>query len=105
MTAETRDAESLVLISTFVVPAAAEDAFLAWWRMVRPFLALQPGFVSATLHRSLDERERYRFVNVAEWRSPPAPREMLAKLWSSAPKAMIPGFDWSPTLYEIVERS
>lgn len=95
--------KSLVLITTFVVPAAMEDGFLAWWRMVKPFMSMQPGFISARLHRSLDQREQYRFVNIAEWRGSSMSREAMAKLWSSTPTPPIPGFEWRPVLYEVVE--
>lgn len=103
MSGDDDEAKTVVLITTFIVPALMEDAFLAWWRLVKPAFALQPGFVSARLHRSLDGRERYRFVNIAEWRSDTPQRDTLTKIWSSAPKPTIPGFDWTPTLYEVVE--
>lgn len=103
MSGRAEEPEMMVLITTFVVPAMMEEPFLAWWRAVKPAFALQPGFVSARLHRSLDDRERWRFVNVAEWRADAFQRDAMSKIWSSAPKPMIPGFDWSPVLYEIVE--
>ncbi|MCI4664797.1 MAG: antibiotic biosynthesis monooxygenase [Neomegalonema sp.] len=92
----------IVMISTFIVPAAMEDAFLGWWRMARMVITAQPGFVSARLHRSLDAREGYRYVNIAEWRGDSAYRDAIAKLWSSGPPP-IPGVEWRPHLYEIVE--
>ena len=95
--------KTVVLINSFVVPVPMEDAFLQWWRLSRPFFAAQPGFVSAKLHRSLDEHERYRFVNVAEWRSSEAYRAALASLWSAVPRPRIPGLEWHPALYEVVE--
>lgn len=95
--------ETLVLITTFVVPPIMEDAFLAWWRLLRPYFAMQPGFLSARLHRSLDSKEGYRFVNIAEWKGDNASKETLAKMWSSAPQPAIPGFEWRPVLYEVVE--
>lgn len=99
---ETKDG-TVVLITTFIVPAAMENAFLQWWRMLRFMIGSQPGFVTATLHRSLDERERYRFINVAEWRTGDLQRDAMAKIWSSVPKPPIPGFEWHPALYEVVE--
>ena len=53
-----KDDDTVVLITTFIVPAAMEGAFLQWWRMLKFMSSAQPGFVSATLHQSLDERER-----------------------------------------------
>ncbi|MEL6318654.1 MAG: antibiotic biosynthesis monooxygenase [Pseudomonadota bacterium] len=93
----------IVLINTFVVPTHMEDAFLQWWRMSRMFFSAQPGFVSAKLHRSLDQKERYRFINVAEWDSPQAYRDALGSIWSAVPRPTIPGMEWHPALYEVIE--
>ncbi len=98
---ESRDGV-VVMISSFVVPPTAEEAFLGWWRLAKPFIAAQPGFVSARLHRSLDAREGSKYVNILEWRGAAAYRDALAKFWSSGPPP-IPGVDWRPQLYEIVE--
>ena len=93
----------IVLINTFVVPTHMEDAFLQWWRLSRMFFNAQPGFVSAKLHRSLDQKERYRFINVAEWESSEAYRSALGSLWSAVPRPTIPGLEWHPVLYEVIE--
>lgn len=97
--------DTIVLITTFIVPAAMEAAFLQWWRMLRFMSGAQPGFVSATLHRSLDERERYRFINVAEWRASVTERDVMSRIWSSIPKPPIPGFEWHPALYEVIDQT
>lgn len=94
---------TVVLINTFVVPVAMEEPFLQWWRMLRPFFATQPGFISAKLHRSLDAKERYRFINIAEWKSTEAYRASLSSMWSAVPKPTIAGLEWHPALYEVVE--
>ena len=94
---------NVVLINTFVVPIAMEEAFLNWWRLMKPAFAAQPGFVSAKLHRSLDQNERYRFINIAEWESTEAYRRALTGMWSSVPKPTIAGMEWHPALYEVVE--
>lgn len=96
---------SVVLINTFVVPVAMEEAFLGWWRMLKPAFAAQPGFIRANLHRSLDQNERYRFINIAEWESSDAYQRALSSLWSVAPKPTIAGLEWHPALYEIVEQA
>jgi len=61
---------SIVLINPFEVPAAGEEEFLARWREAADYLRRQDGFVSTRLHASLDPSARFRFVNVADWRSP-----------------------------------
>lgn len=97
------DTRTIVLINTFVVPTHMEDAFLQWWRLSRMFFSAQPGFVSAKLHRSLDQKERYRFINVAEWESSDAYGQALSSMWSAVPRPTIPGLEWHPALYEVVE--
>ena len=61
----------IVLINPFEVPAdAPEDEFLRGWEKGAQYLRAQPGFVSATLHQAVAADARFRFINVAEWRSP-----------------------------------
>ena len=94
----------VVLMSSFIVPPTMEDAFLGWWRMARPFIAAQPGFVSAKLLKTLDAREGLRYANIVEWRSGASYRNALTKLWTSGPPP-IPGLDWRPQIFEIVEET
>ena len=103
--AQRRGAHSVVLINTFVVPIAMEEPFLNWWRMLKPAFASQPGFISAKLHRSLDQNERYRFINIAVWESTDSYRAALTTMWSSVPKPTIAGLEWHPALYEVVEEA
>lgn len=100
---EDQGEQSIILITTFIVPTMLEEPFLAWWRMVKPFFSMQPGFVSAKLHRSLDQKEQYRFINIAEWHGDAETRETLSHLWSSAPQPALPGFEWRPAFYEVIE--
>ncbi|MCI4662376.1 MAG: antibiotic biosynthesis monooxygenase [Neomegalonema sp.] len=97
------NSNNIVLINTFIVPAQMEDAFLQWWRMIRPMFAAQPGFVGAKLHRSLDQKERYRFINIAEWEGEDLYRQALSNMVSMMPKPSIAGLEWHPALYEVVE--
>lgn len=95
----------VVLINTFVVPAPMEEAFLQWWRMTRPMFAAQPGFISAKLHRSLDQKEQYRFINIAEWEGSDLYRQALSNIVSMLPKPSIAGLEWHPALYEVIEEA
>ena len=94
----------VIMISTFILQPQMEDAFLSWWRLAKPIIAAQPGFVSASLLRSLDPREGLRYANITEWRGAAAYRDALAKLWSSGPPP-VPGIDWRPQMYEVMERT
>ena len=61
---------SVVLINPFEVPAhVPEDQFLAGWERAADLLKSRPGFIGSRLHRSLSPDARFRFVNVAEWKT------------------------------------
>jgi heme-degrading monooxygenase HmoA len=93
--------ESVVLINPFEVPAGQDEAFLAAWREANDYMQRQDGFVSTRLNASLDPRARFRFVNVAVWRSPEHFRravggEELRQIAQRMPFASHPG------LYRVV---
>ena len=59
----------VTLINGFEVPSGRDDVFLELWRQMNAYFSAQPGYVSHRLHRSVSPDARYRFVNVATWRS------------------------------------
>jgi len=59
----------VVLINIFQVAPAQEEAFVAAWKEARDHLTQQDGYVSTKLHESLQADARFRFVNVAQWKS------------------------------------
>ena len=86
----------VVLITPFEVAADDEAEFLARWREAADYLRQQDGFVSTRLHVSLAPEARFRFVNVAVWRSPEHFRravgtEAFAQLARRMPFASFPG--------------
>ena len=58
---------NLVLINPLEVPEGRDDEFIESWKAVRDFVSRRKGFVSTALHRSLNPKARFRFVNVALW--------------------------------------
>ncbi len=58
---------NLVLINPLEVPESRDDEFIESWKAVRDFVSRRKGFVSTALHRSLNPKARFRFVNVALW--------------------------------------
>ena len=67
----------VVLINPFEVPEGSDDEFLMAWEATKNFMERQKGYVSTKLHRSVDPKARFRYVNVAEWESP---QDFLAAL-------------------------
>jgi heme-degrading monooxygenase HmoA len=61
------DEGPVVLINVFHVAADDVDALEDAWSSDASFMAQQPGYVSAQLHRGVGASTM--FVNVAEWRS------------------------------------
>ena len=59
-----------VLINVFEVPEGRDDEFLAGWEEAKRFMEQQPGYVSTALHRSLDHKARFRYINIAMWERP-----------------------------------
>jgi heme oxygenase (mycobilin-producing) len=92
--------EHVVLINPFEVPADHEAEFLARWQEAADYLRRQDGFVSTRLHASLDPGARFRFVNVAVWRSPEHFR-MAVGTEAFAQIARRMPFGGSPGLYRV----
>ena len=59
----------VTLINPFEVPEDEGEEFVARWQEAADYMRRQEGFVSTRLHRSLDPRAEFRFVNVAVWES------------------------------------
>ena len=93
--------ESVVLINPFEVPQGQEEEFLARWQEAADHLRRQDGFVATRLHQSLDPGARFRFVNVAEWRSPDDFRRAVGtEAFARIARAMPAG--GAPALYRVV---
>lgn len=96
--------ENLVLINPFEVQEGKEDEFLHWWQLGADYISTQPGFVSARLHRALSPDARFRFVNVAEWKSAEDWQAAISSRLENVPEGVpflqaIPNY---PSLYEVV---
>jgi heme-degrading monooxygenase HmoA len=63
-------AAQAILINVFEVPEGRDEEFLAGWEEAKGFMERRRGYVSTALHRSLDPRARFRYVNVAVWETP-----------------------------------
>ena len=94
---------SVTFVNLFEVPAGAESDFQARWERVNDYMRRKDGYLSHTLHRSLQPDARYRFVNVGSWASPQHWRDahdegfrdlVAAPEWADYPS--------TPALFEIV---
>jgi heme-degrading monooxygenase HmoA len=90
---------AVVLINLFEVPPGADERFVAGWEQARDFLQGQDGYLSTELHRSLAADADFRFVNVAQWRSPAAFQAAMSQ--PAFPGRELP-FPSHPALYQVV---
>ncbi|GGM09104.1 antibiotic biosynthesis monooxygenase family protein [Nakamurella endophytica] len=90
-------------VNCFEVPVGRDDDFLRLWTEVNGYMVTRPGYVNHRLQRSLMPDARYRFVNLAEWRSADDLRaghdERFRKLATGPAWA---DFRSTPAMYEIV---
>ncbi len=91
---------SVTLINLFGVLAGSENEFVEWWEKSSALLTQEPGFIDATLHRSIQPDTNYQFINVAHWESTEAldlARAKHAEVLRSFSKAK-----GRPGVYEVV---
>jgi len=92
-----------VLINPFEVPAGEDEAFLAAWEGARETMRDADGYLGTRLYGSVAPDARFRFVNVAPWRSPDDFQAALRRPgFQEAASAM--RFPAHPALYEVVAR-
>lgn len=60
---------SVTLINIFSVSQEIESEFVESWHKTAEQMKQQPGFINTTLHRNLEEDDKYRYINVANWES------------------------------------
>lgn len=92
---------NVVLINPFEVPEGKDEEFLAGWEAAKEYMERQKGYVSTRLHRSVDPKARFRFINVAEWESP---QDFIAALNNPefvAIRNAVP-FPHYPSVYEVI---
>jgi len=59
----------ITLIVVFEVPAESVEHFMADWKTDKDFMMRQPGFSDGALYHSSHSDARFRYVNVAHWKS------------------------------------
>jgi heme-degrading monooxygenase HmoA len=97
---------AVVLVNCFEVPAGREDEFFALWQQVNAYMRNKKGYLEHKLHRSLDPKARYRFVNVARWAS----LEQFNAAHDEGFRSLVTQPEWQsftafPTLYEVVHEA
>lgn len=90
---------SVVLINVFAVLEGKEAEFLKTWNETSKMMQRSPGFIDATLHRSLDSKTQFQFINVAHWESAEAYQAAIA---AHGPKEkQLSWLEANPALYTV----
>ena len=86
----------ITLINAFeITQFGKEDEFIQLWNETADLMKKEPGFMDTKLHRSVDPKARFQFVNIAHWESP--------ETWQQA-IATNPGLqDWCKKIAAIAE--
>ena len=66
----TPDPHRYTFINPLIVPADRQEEFLQKWDAGAAYVRACDGFVSTSLHRSLNPNSRFQFFTVAIWESP-----------------------------------
>jgi heme oxygenase (mycobilin-producing) len=60
----------VTLINVFAVTQIGkEDESIQLWNETAHLMTKEQGFIDTKLHRSLDARARFQFINIAHWES------------------------------------
>lgn len=54
------------------------DEFVRLWKESAALMISAPGFIDTKLHRSVDAKSKFQFVNIAHWESPAAWQQAIA---------------------------
>lgn len=92
----------VTLINPFHVPESQEQAVLEHWEQARDLLETQPGYISTTLHRSLQPNSQFHYINVAKWESTDDFKAAISEMNKSLSPLSIPGVEFYPALYEVI---
>jgi heme oxygenase (mycobilin-producing) len=93
---------TVILINVFEVSVDQEQEFIAWWKQCSDVLKEEPGFLDATLHRSLKPDARFQFINLAHWET--AESLNLALAQNQELLQSLHAWKGIPALYEVALR-
>ena len=94
---------NITIVNPIEVPAGREAEALEIWDRYAAYFKNQPGYVGTRLHRSMDPKAKFHFVNIAEWESMDA---FVAALHNEEIKSIGEGFPSDmphyPAPYEVI---
>lgn len=96
-------AETIMVINPIEVPKGKEKQALEIWDTYANYFRVQPGYLGTKLHKALDSKAKFHYINIAEWKSA---EDFLTALNSEKLKKLGKGFPEDmphyPSIYTIV---
>ncbi len=90
------------LITVYETPVGQEDAVIESWETARDFLSREPGYLSATLYRSMRPESRFTLIYVSRWESRAAFQAAAQRLGAARIVSEIPGLTTTRDLYSVI---
>ena len=102
-TTATYATDEIIVINPIVVPEGKEAIALNIWDHYAEYFKKQPGYISTKLHKSLDPKAKFHYINVASWKTADdfmkaLNNEEIKKIGDGFPKDM-PHF---PSMYQVI---
>ncbi|MCL6266916.1 antibiotic biosynthesis monooxygenase family protein [Flagellimonas myxillae] len=101
-TADTDNADHIILINPFEVPDGKLQGSVTYWEACRDFLKKQPGYISTELHETIKDDAKFELINVAVWESPKAFAEASKKMAKELGVTPPEGLRANPSLYTVI---
>lgn len=95
--------EPCTAIVSYEVAAEDVDLFLEAWNKANDYLKDLDGMQSTTLHRAVSANPRFRFVNVAQWKSADDFRDATQSAGFQEASGDLAAYERYAAVYEPVE--
>lgn len=96
-------ADEITVINPIEVPAGKEAKALEIWDSYAEYFKKQPGYIDTKLHKSLDPKAKFHYINVATWKSAD---DFIKALNSDEIKKIGEGFPKDmphyPSMYQVI---
>ncbi len=96
-------ADEAIVINPIEVPKGKEELALKIWDKYATYFRKQPGYLGTKLHKSGDPKAKFRYINIAKWKSASdfikaLNNPEIKKIGEGFPKDM-PHY---PSIYEVI---
>ena len=101
--AHANSSEHITVINPIIVPEGKEEQALEIWDKYAKYFRKQSGYIETKLHKSLDPKAKFHYINVAKWEST---EDFMNALNSEELKKIGEGFPDDmphyPSMYQVI---